>query len=47
MLTMKALHNISLHLTGISLLLIEKLSHDVVDSRQVNSGVRWSKGGGQ
>jgi hypothetical protein len=32
--------NNSLHLTGISLLLIENLSHDADISRRVNSGVR-------
>jgi hypothetical protein len=31
--------NISLHLTGMSLLLIENFNDDAVDSRQVNSGV--------
>ena len=32
--------NDSLHLTGFSLLLIMDWSHDAVDFRQVNSGVR-------
>ena len=33
-------HNISLNPTGMSLPLIVNLSHDVVVSRRVNSGVR-------
>jgi hypothetical protein len=38
--TSNALPNNSLHLTGISLVLIDNLPHDAVDFRQVNSGVR-------
>jgi hypothetical protein len=39
MLQSKGLPNNSLHLTGISLLLVENLSHDGDVSRQVNSSV--------